>query len=226
MPCVIISTRKGRLLDSNVALVIVTGVLAVLTAYYAIQTKRQVDLVLKQRRKSIMPMLQIDQIQLIRSHTTHESLPVVIVELLIILRNIGGGPAIDVRGDATSIVEIIHGTSRHQETLHFSIWSPNVQDLSFANSGEQAQVSMRTTRTESIAVSTGYERISGATAIRFLFSDEDGEKHHVRKEYLLPADYYEWKIDDSLNTLYPFSDGYPRSLLKGSWHSGETYVIN
>ncbi len=85
-----------------------------ITAFYAVQTKRQADLLAKQinalsqqRHKSIQPSLQIDKISItIRQPTETAEL-----RLELLLSNVGSGPALGLDISAAVIIDIVNQTT-------------------------------------------------------------------------------------------------------------------
>jgi hypothetical protein len=90
-----------------------------ITAYYAIQTKRQADLLAKQvnasaeqRRKAIRPSLQIDHIsywfQKIELPNIHKKVSIPGIELRV--KNVGTGPALNLEISASAAINITRGS--------------------------------------------------------------------------------------------------------------------
>jgi len=105
-------------MDLNFVNVILIGVLVLITAYYAMQTHRQANLLnnqlkamAEQRRKSILPSLQVNQIsywyQISEISSTHKKAIVPGIELQI--SNVGTGPALDLRISASATIVVIRG---------------------------------------------------------------------------------------------------------------------
>lgn len=107
-------------MDFNFVNIILIGVLVLITAYYAWQTHRQANVLnnqlkamAEQRRKSILPSLQVNQIsywyQISEISSTHKKALVPGIELQI--SNVGTSPALDLRISASATIIVIRGNS-------------------------------------------------------------------------------------------------------------------
>ena len=107
-------------MDFNFVNSILIGVLVLITGYYAWQTHRQANFLnnqlkamAEQRRKSILPSLQVNQIsywyQISEISSTHKKAIVPGIELQI--SNVGTSPALDIRISASATTRVIRGNS-------------------------------------------------------------------------------------------------------------------
>lgn len=107
-------------MDINILNSILIGVLVLITGYYAWQTRNQakslntqLKAMAEQRRKSILPSLQVNKISYWYQHSeissTNKTAVVPGIELQI--SNVGTGPALDLRISASATIMITRGES-------------------------------------------------------------------------------------------------------------------
>lgn len=118
-------------MDVNIVNVILIGILVVVTGFYAWQTHRQVNLLnrqlqgmAEQRRRSIVPALQVKRISYWYqvseiSPSTHKKANTPGLELYV--TNVGPGPALDLKITAAATIRVTRGDSQEGTWCHL-IW--------------------------------------------------------------------------------------------------------
>jgi len=196
---------------------ILVGILVIITGYYAYQTRRQANLfdrqlkaMADQRRKSIQPSLQIDDIlpQYHRRQIEGVEKDVLIPDLFLQISNVGSGPSVDLEISATVVIDFYHEDSQVGafRKLQFKLHKRS-KDFYLERMSEPVQFWLDLTR---IDIPDSEDSL-GLAQVKFKFRDIDQSPLSDTKLVQLAEDRSRIGIDDE--EISPSHNNYPTHLL-------------
>ncbi len=204
-------------MDTNTAIALAsivsaisTGVLVVITGYYAMQTRRQAEFLREQISTSIRPFLQVEGFKCKTNTTASGAEPAALVpEWAISLINVGNGAALDVSIKVSadiSVKETAIGTASDPHRVDFT--SSAIGHDIYLRPGQAETYELTATSRE-----IGHEAVKpGYVIVKATCKDVSGKVLSFRSEVWLGFDNLTWDVSSNACIL-PFQDTYPKHLL-------------
>jgi hypothetical protein len=204
-------------MDTNTAIALAsivsaisTGVLVVITAYYAMQTRRQAEFLREQISTSIRPFLQVESFKCkTNTKSAGEVSPVLIPEWAISLINVGNGAALAVSITVSADISVKEADNNAQSPPH---------RVDFTSSAIGHDIYLRPGQAETYAL-TPIEKAAAGEAIkpgyvmvRATCKDVSGKALNYKSEVWLGYDNLTWDVSENACIL-PFEEAYPKKLL-------------
>ena len=206
-------------MDYNWINIILICVLVLVTIYYAIQTHRQANLLnnqlkvmAEQRRKSILPSLQVNKIsywyQISEISSTHKKAIVPGIELQI--SNVGTSPALDLRISASATIIIIRGNSLEGNCCEL-FWElvPVSKDTYLEHTSKPLPFRLNLVQVDRVSL----KEVKREMHIRFNFSDIDHSPLTALRTIHLGSDISPLRYNADESKAIPGDPDYPKNMV-------------